>query len=265
VTIAIAVSVIGWNVTAEVYASNAGADYAKVLMSTVPAPHDWVERATGGSPAAYLGQSTGRPDDVWLLAFWNPSLQQYLRLDQPPPHTAFVKVDVARDGSVSADPRLRYLLADQGIRPAGRPVASNGGLTLYRVARPAVTSILLGRYGDGWIGRSASYERFRGAGPGRLDVSYSRGTLCGPTTPPAILTVRIARLRGVPPRAGPTLAHASRSLRPCGQHIVSLPAPAGPFRATIRTSATFVPATVDPHSADTRHLGALVTVTYRRR
>src|SRR5204863_5089346 len=135
-------------------------------------------------------------------------------------------------------------------------------LTLYAVTRPRVRAIVVGRYADGWIGQAARYDRFAGHARGTLTVTFSRGTWCGPATTPATLRIRVMRLRGgtVP---GPTLAGATRNLQPCGQRSVTLPTPAGPFRASVAAGATFVPGRVQPGSYDFRQLGALVGFSYR--
>ena len=65
VTAALAIAVVGWSITAEIYASDAGADYAERLMLTVPEPNDWVDRLTGRRSGG-LAQPPARPAERHL-------------------------------------------------------------------------------------------------------------------------------------------------------------------------------------------------------
>ena len=82
---AIGVLVIGWNVTAQVYAAEGHNDFARRLYANAPQPVDWLDRATGGEPALYLGEAVDDANGIHLLEFWNRSLKQVWSLDGSAP------------------------------------------------------------------------------------------------------------------------------------------------------------------------------------
>ena len=60
VPVAIAVAILGWNAVAETYASIGEHDFSSRVVTNLPKPKDWVDRATGGGSTVVLGQ---RMDD----------------------------------------------------------------------------------------------------------------------------------------------------------------------------------------------------------
>ena len=51
---------------------------ARRSSRNLPAPPDWVDRATGGEPTLYLGQKIADANGLWLHEFWNRSIKQRL-------------------------------------------------------------------------------------------------------------------------------------------------------------------------------------------
>ena len=170
------------------------------------------------------------------------------------------------DGTIFADPRLRYLLAEPGIGVAGRRIATVNGLTLYRVARPRLDTMVYGVYKDGWMVDTASFDYFKRSTPGTVSVTMSRGVLCGPDTPRSTATVTVSRLVPGPPdgrpAAGPVVATRTGVLHDCDPEIVRVPTPAPRFRTTVRVSPTVVPYEIDTRIDDHRRLGAQVGFTF---
>ena len=73
VFVAAALVVVGWSPTGEVNASNKSLDIGQALVDTQPRPLDWIDRATNGAPAVYVGQAKLRTPEILSLAFWNDS------------------------------------------------------------------------------------------------------------------------------------------------------------------------------------------------
>ena len=71
---AAALVIVGWSLTGEVNASNKSLDIGQALVDTQPRPRDWIDRATGGAPAVYVGQAKLRTPEILSLAFWNDSV-----------------------------------------------------------------------------------------------------------------------------------------------------------------------------------------------
>ena len=85
IAIAAVVLTLGWNVTGEVNAARGSTAFADQLMANLPQPPTWVDRETGGKPALYFGQKITDPNGLWLLEFWNRSIQRVWSLDGSAP------------------------------------------------------------------------------------------------------------------------------------------------------------------------------------
>ncbi len=70
---AAALVIVGWSLTGEVNASNKSLDIGRALVDAQPRPLDWIDRATHGAPAVYVGQAKLRAPEILSLAFWNDS------------------------------------------------------------------------------------------------------------------------------------------------------------------------------------------------
>ena len=45
------------------------------FLANLPTQLDWVDRATGGQPTLYLGQTIADPNGLLLTEFWNRSIK----------------------------------------------------------------------------------------------------------------------------------------------------------------------------------------------
>jgi hypothetical protein len=129
---AAAVLVLSWNLAGEVSATNGTNQFSRTLLANFPSPPDWLDRATHGQPTIYLGQRITDPQGVWLMEFWNRSLDYVWSLDAtaPGPGTyppGYLTPDIGTDGHLTgrsiptgAPPGVHYIVADQGIEVAGR-------------------------------------------------------------------------------------------------------------------------------------------------
>lgn len=244
----LALLILTWTLSSEVYASNLSRDYARVLAASVPRPLDWITRATGEAPSLYVGQEIVQPTDIWLLRFWNTSLVRTRSLDGIPGTGDIRRISVERDGVLATNPRLQFLVADQGITGIGPVLARGERWRVYRLGHPArLQSATLGVYSDGWMGGKSSYTVYAGSRPGVVHVTLSRRGWCGEDVPGQ---ARIA-IDGVV-RARPVV-HACRTV---AEHLRT---PRPPFTVEVTIDPTFSPAGLDPRSfTDTRHLGAQV-------
>jgi hypothetical protein len=205
---------------------------------------DWVD-ATVGRDASVAYVRSGRLDafTLWENEFFNRSLGPVYelgpRLGGGLPDTE-VRVD-RREGALLAagnrPVRAEYVLTDESVPLAGRPVAADRrkGIVLLRTSSPLrETQLVDGLYPDTWSGRHVTYTRLRCRGGIVVALVQSDGHLF---RRPQLVTARGARVR-VPPGA---------------QRIVSVPLERG---AGDRCRARFtVTPTKVPGKADRRRLG----------
>jgi hypothetical protein len=185
---AVAVLVVGWNLTGLVSFGNGVNDLANQLRSSVPDPPDWIDRATGGKPTLYLGQSIADPNPLFVTEFWNRSIDAVGTLDDQAvgPGPTLQIVPYTRDGRVVNDPGVDYVVTNSlGVEPYGRLVEQTGDWRLYRVTRPLrLRSEITGVYADGWSSGRATYTFFGRPGQkGTLDVLASRAVWNGEDKP----------------------------------------------------------------------------------
>jgi hypothetical protein len=249
--------VLAWSLGSEIYASRRSADYAAVLARTIPRPFEWIDRATDGGTAVYVGQEILQPTDIWLQSFWNPSLVQMRTLDGTPtvpsveslrdiPSSGdFVPVVVRPDGSLPVPPSVGNVVADQGITGAGPRMAAGERWRLYADSRLHSTAV--GVYTDGWMGGRSTYTVYTGA-PRWVTVRLSRAPYwCGTDVPGHAAISVNGEIR------------ARADIHACRTVVRTVPAPKPPFRVAVTIQPTFRPAALDPSSADVRQLGAVVT------
>ena len=193
--VAIAVGVILWNVTAEVYASIGEHDFSALVESNLPKPNDWVDRAAGDGSVLYLGQRmTDDPIGANATEFWNRSITKVWSVDGTGPgpgHTLTPDLQDV-DGTLSPDPETDFVLAANGVEVVGEEVAANAAAnaTLVRLNGPIrLRSNETGITADGWsigdpgdatLPARAAYNRFETAngGTGTAVVTLSRETFC---------------------------------------------------------------------------------------
>jgi hypothetical protein len=279
VAAAVAVVLLVWNVTAEVYAAVGEHDFSRRVERNLPKPHDWVDRAAGGGTVAMLGQRmSDDPLGVPSTEFWNRSIVKVWSVDGTGPgpgHTLTPDLQDA-DGTLWPNPRTDFVLTSGGVEVVGQEVAQNAGSALVRLdGRPIrLRSNRTGIAGDGWmvgdagnpaVPARAAYNRFdvSGNGTGTAVVTLSRETFCpAGVRLPGTAHVRIGEL-GRGPDKQPAILRETASettyVPACTSRAVSLPTPDGPWRVEVSID-TFVPAKIDPKgsAAERRALGARV-------
>ena len=262
---AIAIAVSVWSVTAEVYAARGLNRFAERLHDATPKPLDWVDRTTGGEPALYLGQQERDHNAVWLLEFWNRSIERVWSVDGSTPAPTLTPDLSATDGRLSPDPGVRWVVARDGVAIAGDVAAEpRGGMTLYRLDGPLrLRYATTGVEPDGWMGARSSFSLYvpeTEERRGFARVVLSRQGACGDAFPTSTAVVRLGPL-AVGENRQPALARVDEErrvrLRPCAVETVVLRA-AVPFHVEVEVQPTFKPSDVDAGSGDTRDLGAQV-------
>jgi hypothetical protein len=259
---AVAVVVVGWSLTGEVNASNKSIDVGRNLIASQPRPLDWIDRATHGAPAVYVGQAKLRGPEILSLGFWNNSLGRMVTLGGETVYGLVFETKVASgDGRLSDPRRADYVVSDEEVEVAGQRVAHKKRWNLERVDGPVrVDAFETGIWQDGWMEGSSAYTRFAPAGgpEGRMRIGLSQKYGCDPGSHPraTIRVVELGRQRVTSVRGA--------ELPACRSIAVTMAVPPPPFAVRTRISPTFVPADVTPGSADTRDLGAIVTYTYLR-
>ena len=277
--VGIAVAVLAWNVTAEVYAAIGEHDFSARVEANLPKPNDWVDRAAGDGSVVLLGQRlSDNPLGVPTTEFWNRSIQKVWSVDGtgPGPGDTLTPDLQDVDGTLWPDPETDYVLATNGVEVVGPEVARNdaANATLVRLDGPIrLRANRTGIAADGWtqgvtgdptVPARAAYNRFdvSDGGLGTAVVRLSRETFCpAGVRLPGITTVRIGEL-GRGPDKQPAIARETDSeaiyVPKCASRTIALPTPDGPWRVEVETQ-TFVPAEVDPSSSERRALGARVS------
>ncbi|MCP9485827.1 MAG: hypothetical protein MSC30_08185 [Gaiellaceae bacterium MAG52_C11] len=263
---AVGALVVGWNVTAEIYAAEGQNDFARRLYENAPQPVDWLDRATGGEPALFLGAAVDDANGIHLLEFWNRSLKQVWSIDGPAPGPGpTLSPDLALpDGTLTPDPGYRWVVAENDADVVGTRVgAPHGSLQLYRLDGPLrLTSARSGVLGDGWMSSAAAFNQFATTeNPrGYAKVVLSRVASCGPNKPGKV-TVKVGTVVVGPkkqPSIGRVLHERRAVLNQCkvlGPPKLLIPATV-PFRVEVTIEPTFSPNELDPASSDIRELGA---------
>jgi len=255
------VFVLAWNAYGEIAFARASHDYANNALAAVPRPLDWIDRnVPDGAQVDYIGQSLRDANSVLQLEFWNRSFRHVWTTDGTILGSARPRVPdvLSPDGRLQLDDEdVRYVLADHGIVPVGRLLASKtyaeGTLSrwkLYRITPPLrVRQTVEGIYGDDWGREHTALNQFSLPPdvPSTLSVRVTRTGAGSPL--PADVVVRVGRLavapgyvQGLPvPRAvmGKVFVtkrlHVARNL----DHVFEFKAPSVPFR--VETSVTPLP------------------------
>jgi hypothetical protein len=274
----VAGGVIAWNLTGELAFAGASNRASDRFLDNIRRPVTWVDDATGGASALYIGQQMKDQDSEWLLEFWNRSIKAVWSLDGTAqgPGPTLTPDPRKSDGALSHDPGYPYVVEEKGIEIAGRTVATHlhqaGGAlekwTLVRVDRPLrLRSSVVGIYSDGWTGAFNSYTRYSTEGnqTGRVRVVVSRKSWGGPNKTGRV-TIRIGPIT-IGDDKQPHVVRAAQTVRldihSKQQKIVVLKAPGPRFRIETTISPTFVPIQLSPQtSTDARQLGAKVTYEF---
>jgi hypothetical protein len=269
---AVAVGVLSWTLTAEVYAAEGERILANQIARNLSSPYDWVERETGGGSVVMLGQqmlddATG----IWLTEFFNPSIKKVWSVDgtAPGPGAILTPDLAAADGTLTPSPGTDYAITLNGVELQAPVVARVGEYILYRVdGQPLrLAAGVTGIDHDGWVSDSdgdgvaeASYNRFDVSrdGPGFAVVKLSRVAWCAGGS--ARATARIGTI-GVGPDSQPAIERIidvqRKPIYDCKTNGFSLPVPRGPWRVEVSITPTFSPHDIDPNHGDRRQLGAV--------
>jgi hypothetical protein len=228
----------------------------------------WVDDVVGEAEVAYLytaGADVFNTSRTMLeVNFWNPAVDSVVSLgtsEECPLPERRARVDPATGLIVAADRgRLpRYLVGESGLELAGKRLAGQGPLVLYRAIQPvSLRQSLEGVYSDGWMGGDASYTRYRGTGHGRAVVILSREFFT-PETVPSSVRIDVGPLvlgKDGMPRVGRPAVTRSWTIDPGARRRFSIPAPKPPFRVSVHIEKTFSAAGFG--GGDPRKLGALV-------
>ena len=281
VAAAVAVSVLAWNLTAEVYAAIGEHDFSALVEANLPKPNDWVDRAAGGGSVLYLSQRmTDDPIGANATEFWNRSITKVWSVDGTGPgpgHTLTPDLlDV--DGTLWPNPETDFVLAANGVQVVGETVASNAAAnaSLVRLNGPirlranetgiAADGWSIGNAGDETVPARAAYNRFDvgAGGTGTVVVTLSRETFCPQDVRlPGVAHVRIGELgrgKDKQPAIVRETGAETTYVPGCAVRTVVFPTPSRPWRVEVDIE-TFVPAKIDPeHSGgERRALGARVS------
>lgn len=264
--------VIGWNVTAQVYAANGQNDFAERLYGNLPKPVNWVDQATGGEDTLFLGAGIDDANGVHLLEFWNRSIQKVWSIDSPgtaPGPGPVANTDLAKpDGTLAPDPAVRWVVAENDAAIVGEKVGeARGVLQLSRIDGPLrLVSSVRGVTGDGWMSERATFAQYAAPGSGRgiAKILLSRVASCGPDRPGKV-TVKVGTVAIGPdrqPALGRVLQTRRGVIHQCKSFVPRLRPVMVPFLIEVTIEPTFSPAELDPRSGDTRQLGARPEFSY---
>jgi hypothetical protein len=218
----------------------------------------WIDHAVGRNARVEFLYTTDIDRDqhiLWQSEFWNRSLRRVFGVTSNDPSIPDVTAPVdPASGRIrpnlpdgSPDARPRYVVAASGVAVAGKRLAQNGFLSLYRVREPlGLSSLVSGLQPDAWTGLDATYTSFRGSGSRRLNVLVWRPAISGP--PPAHVTVAVGPLG-----SGSAWETRRWTLQNGKRHLFALHLKPGPYRVRLSVDPTFVPSQYG--QVDTRTLG----------
>jgi hypothetical protein len=259
-----ACGVTAWALTTEIYASRGLNIFSERMHQISAKPVDWVDRETGNEPTLFLGQQLGNDTNpIWLLEFWNYSIDKIWSLDGTAPLPTLSPNLGAPDGTIDPDPEVDWVVTSNGVEVVGTQVGEmRGGFTLIRAAQPVrLRSAQNGVFPDGWMGEHASFSQYapeQGTTRGFAKIVLSRQGACGGGIPTADVTVRIGPVAVVDEQPGFERVDETfhRTLEPCGlTHLVTRATV--PYHVELDVTPTFVPDEVSG-GGDRRELGAQV-------
>ena len=193
---AAALGVAVWSLAGVITSSRGSQAGADAFVAHLPQPLDWVDRLTHRQSVTYLGQALGSNYDfgLGLTEFWNRSVDNVWTLDgsSPGPGPGLTPDLADVNGHLRYDPGGDYVLEDNGVKLIGKPIESQGSLTLLRISHPwRLSETYYLREPDGWIGSDGGYVYFGPAKRGTLVVEVSRAGFCNASVKPTPVTVRV--------------------------------------------------------------------------
>jgi hypothetical protein len=261
----VACGVTTWALTTEIYASRGLNTFSERMHQISPKPVDWVDQATGGEPTLFLGQQMGKDTNpIWLLEFWNYAIDKIWSLDGTAPLPSLSPDLGTRDGAMSPNPGVSWVVTGNGVEVVGKKVGEpRNGMTLWKVDPPArFRNTQTGVYPDGWMSSKATFSQYaaeNGSSRGFAKVAVSRQGACSAGIPTADVTIKIGPVAVVDKQPGfarvDEVIH--RKLEPCGLSQVVTRAKV-PYHVEVTVTPTFVPSKIDASSGDARELGAQV-------
>lgn len=258
------------------FASQPVFDYTRMLSRELsfygagPEP-SWIDGRIGqGAHAAYVyvDRPTTKEGEAVLMetGFWNRSVDEVVVLEGDPVDVQprrRATLDEATGELVSGERSVTtapYAVSHHEVVLVGERLSEvptlASPLALYRLKAPLRIAFRTeGVYLDGWTGETASLTQYAG-GPRKLEVSLSREAV----TRGARAEVTL-RLGPVERRGGDTVMTSVTERRTvvipnASRNVVTLPAPAPPFRLELSVTPTYRPAEFG--SADSRELGVKV-------
>jgi hypothetical protein len=232
----------------------------------------WIDEQIGAdSEAVYIyGVSLepfGEAQILWQTEFWNRSVGTVYTLGPADPAlTASGATFDLVTGRIVPQPGgpsspIRYAVIPTIFKLAGRVLAQQGQLALYRVNSPMqLTSTIGGVYADNWMSSFAALTHY--ATPRRrgwLHVRVSREGWGGPS-PPGKLTIQLGPLVAVggQPGIGKPATSKTWTVRSGKAENFVFRTPDIPYRLELKVEPTFSPASYG--AADARQLGAQVWI-----
>jgi hypothetical protein len=244
------------------------------LALTSTSNPSWIDERIGhDSNAVFLYGATPDPfpeaQVMWQTEFWNRSVGTVYSLGPADPGlTASATTVDAVTGRIAPQAGVgppasafRYAIAPTTSKLAGRVLAQEGRLALYRIDPPLqLATHMAGVYADGWMSADAALTYYtKPSRPGRLRVRVSREGWRGPS-PPGKVTIQVGllgNLNGYPAISAVT-ASRTWTLRSGAVRSFTLPTPGSPYRLQIHVEPTFSPA--EHGSWDPRQLGAQIRI-----
>jgi hypothetical protein len=277
IVVGAAVLSIGWATWAETVASKYSNDFADLFLNGLPKPLDWVDQATGGKPAVYIGQKIADPNAIWSLEFWNRDVRKVWSLDgtAPGPGPILTPSLLAKDGRLLSDPGYEYAVIDKDLSLDGTTVRDQGLMRLVRISEPLrLRESFAGVFQDGWIGSMtgvpsvvAHYNLFDAPKkPGTVFVTLSRKGFCGPKAPGHVLiqvgTIALNQQReGV---LGRVTQQRAWEVDSCAERTFPIETPGGPFHVKVSVTPPFQPNALDPGNFERRYFGAQLGVVFQK-
>ncbi len=191
IAIGVAAVTLVWGLTNEIYAEIGEHDLSQRISLNLTDPPEWIDDAVGDGKVTVLAQQVTDATGIWSNEFWNRSITQVWSVEGSAPGPGgTVTPDLARpDGTLTPKPGTPYVLAVNGVELAGKEVAqgSDGSVLMWIGNEFRLRANEVGVFSDGWMGRSAAYNRFDVSedGPGLARVSLSRETFCPKGVEPA--------------------------------------------------------------------------------
>jgi hypothetical protein len=259
----------GWMLTSEIQ-STRGFDNASNRMRAEVAPQlNWVDAATHGAKATFLGQAMIDPNSELVTEFWNRSIDHVDSLDGTasgpgPTGTPSLVSPDGRLGGTTTDP---YVLAGYGVVLQAPIVTEwtagpDGPMILYDVkGRPwKLLDEEQQVYSDAWCPNWCTYTYYKPHQHGTLVVSIGRQAYNG-SAPPGRVRIRAGTVvvdQNQQPQFGRVTYRRWLTVKNLSAHTIRIPVASTPVRVELRTpnQYTFV------NPPDARHLSVQVAFKF---